>query len=299
MEDLDPDLLGSRDGQERGRPVAVEAEVGVGEVVDHHQPVLAREGHDFLEERVVHAERRRVVGNDRISILAFGHASFAVFEPGEEVVARRQRDRPQIAVGDDHRVRVDGVGGVGRQHPVARLQHREGQVGQTLLGPDGDDGFGFGVEDDAVAFAIPAADGHAQAGDAAGRRVAVVLGILRGFDQLGDDVLRGRQVGIAHAEVDDVLTAGRALVLRSLTTANIWGQALDPVEIVHPGLSFRGFGDDTRPVFECQQTDDLSRSYSAGVDVDPWRGIRFERGNSSGFRDRHGWNVTEWQTRSM
>src|SRR3989475_313653 len=54
-EDLHADVLGARHLEERRRLVTVEREVGVGEVVDDHEPVLLREGHDLLEEPAVHA----------------------------------------------------------------------------------------------------------------------------------------------------------------------------------------------------------------------------------------------------
>src|SRR2546422_6946382 len=60
-EDLDADLLRPRNLEERRWLVAVEREVGVREVVDDHQPLIAREGDDFLEERAVHAHGRRIV----------------------------------------------------------------------------------------------------------------------------------------------------------------------------------------------------------------------------------------------
>src|SRR6266571_5268075 len=56
-EELDADVLRAGHLEERGRPVAVEGEVRVGEVVDDHEPVLLRERHDLLEERAVHAHR--------------------------------------------------------------------------------------------------------------------------------------------------------------------------------------------------------------------------------------------------
>src|SRR5262249_2570517 len=49
-EDLDADLLRARHFQERGRTITVVREVRVREVVDHHEPVLARERDDALEE---------------------------------------------------------------------------------------------------------------------------------------------------------------------------------------------------------------------------------------------------------
>jgi hypothetical protein len=80
-------------------------------------------------------------------------------------------------------------------------------VGDALFGADGDDGLGLGIEVDVVAALVPVADGLAQAGQAAGERVAVGRGLLRGLDELVDDVLGRGAVGVAHAEVDDVFAA--------------------------------------------------------------------------------------------
>src|SRR5262249_52726972 len=60
-EDLDANLLGTRHAEARGRRVAVEGEVGVGEVVDDHHAMVPREVHHLHEEVAVHAHRRRVV----------------------------------------------------------------------------------------------------------------------------------------------------------------------------------------------------------------------------------------------
>ena len=109
--------------------------------------------------------------------------------------------------GDDGAEDVDGVAGIGHGDGVARVEHGEAEVGDALLGADGDDGLGLGVEVDVVAALVPVADGLAQAGQAAGERVAMGGGLLRGLDQLVDDVLGRGAVGVAHAEVDDVFAA--------------------------------------------------------------------------------------------
>ena len=55
------------------RLVAVEADLGVGEVVEHHEVVLLRERDDPLEERAVdHACVVGLCGNEMISIFGFG-----------------------------------------------------------------------------------------------------------------------------------------------------------------------------------------------------------------------------------
>jgi len=67
----------------------------------------------------------------------------------------------------------------------------------------------------------------------------VVLGILRGLDELVDDVLRRRHVRIAHAEVDDVLAPSSRLALEVVDDReDVRRQALDSVELVHGELLF-------------------------------------------------------------
>ncbi len=94
-----------------------------------------------------------------------------------------------VRSGDDRAVDMDGIAGVGHQHRVARVEDGQAQVGDALLGADGDDGLCFRVEIDVVAGLVPVADGLAQARDAAGDRVAVIGGLERRLHQLVHDVL--------------------------------------------------------------------------------------------------------------
>ena len=112
-----------------------------------------------------------------------------------------------VGAGDDRAVDVDGVAGVGDDDGVARVEDGEAEVGDALLGADGDDGLGVGIEIDVVAGLVPVGDGAAQAGQAAGDGIAMGGGLLRGLDELVDDVLGRGSVGVAHAEVDDVFAA--------------------------------------------------------------------------------------------
>src|SRR5439155_1361998 len=88
-----------------------------------------------------------------------------LLQAGEEVFARHQGHRAQVAVGDDDRVGVDGVGRVRHQHPVPRLEDGQGQVGHALLGADGGDGLGLGIQLDLVMVPIPGRDGLAEPRD--------------------------------------------------------------------------------------------------------------------------------------
>ncbi len=63
--------------------------------------------------------------------------------------------------------------------------------------------------------------------------------IPRRLDQFVHDVVRGRQVGIPHSEVDDVFASGAGLDLQLIDNAKDVGrQPLDPFELLH-GLPFR------------------------------------------------------------
>ncbi len=65
---------------------------------------------------------------------------------------------------------------------------------------------------------------------------------MRGFDdrldQLVDDMLRRRQVGIAHAEIDDIGAARSRIGLEAVHfREDIGRQALDAVKVVDHGGS--------------------------------------------------------------
>ena len=62
--------------------------------------------------------------------------------------------------------------------------------------------------------------------------------VLHGFDQLGDDMRRGRAVRIAHAEVDNIHRGGPRLGLGGVYLGkDIRGQAADAVELFGHGSS--------------------------------------------------------------
>src|SRR5687767_798623 len=167
-EDLDADLLGARDLEERRRLVAVEGEVGVGEVVHDHEPVLAGEVDDLHEEVTVHAHGGGVVREGENQELRLRPCELRrLLQPAKEVAVGRERDRSQIAVGDDHRIRVYRVRRVRHQRAVARLEHRQREMRHAFLGADGGDDFGIGVEVDRVTLAIPGGHGLAEPRDAA------------------------------------------------------------------------------------------------------------------------------------
>ena len=135
-----------------------------------------------------------------------GHGPFEAFEIA---LVRRGRHAADRRPGDDEAKGEDRVGGVGRQDDVAGFGDSRRQTGQTFLGAHGDDHLGVGIQVHAETAGVVVGLGATQAGNAARRRIAVGVGLARHFAQLVDHVRRRRQIGIAHAQVDDVL-AGRA-----------------------------------------------------------------------------------------
>jgi len=112
---------------------------------------------------------------------------------------------------------------------------------QTFLGTDGHDGLGFGIERDGVAGLIPVADGAAQARDAARDRIAMGVSASSGFHQFLHDMGWSRLIGIAHAEIDDVLAASAGLGLQLVDDVeDVRGQAFDALKVgVHGGIPDR------------------------------------------------------------
>src|SRR5262249_18523416 len=74
-EELDANFLRAGHLEERRRLVAIEREIRIGEIVDHHQSMLPGEVHDADEKIAVHAEGGRVVRERQDQELRFGQAS--------------------------------------------------------------------------------------------------------------------------------------------------------------------------------------------------------------------------------
>ena len=108
---------------------------------------------------------------------------------------------------------VDGIGGVGHQDHVAGRGDGLRHIGEAFLGAERGDDLGLGVELHAKAARVIGALRPAQPLDAARRRIAVGAGIAHRLDQLLHDMRRGRHVGIAHAEIDDVVASRAGLRL--------------------------------------------------------------------------------------
>ena len=245
--ELDRHVAGALDLEDRGGRVVVEVDLGVGEVGEHPEVVLLGEGDEILVEIEVADLRRRVgrEGDDERHGLRDGVDDGAV--EGAEIGLRVEAavveggDVAQRAAGDHEAVGVDGVAGVGDEHDVARGGDRHGEVGEALLGAEGGDHLGLGVELHAEAAGVVAGLGAAEAGDALGGGVAVGAGAADGFHKLFNDVGGRVHVGVAHAEVDDVHPLGAVAGLEAVHLGeDVGGEALDSVELFGHGRTGGG-----------------------------------------------------------
>ena len=208
-EDLDGHFFGALHLQDAGRLVAIEAEVGIGEIVNDERAVAAGHGHDLAKEIEFHAGGGGVVRKrDEDQLGWTGGGAIQVLEAIQEFRRTGYGKQAGVAFGHDHTVLMDGVCRIRRDHRIARSDHREEQVREGVLGADGDDGFCIGIEFHAIIGLVAPGDFLAQAGDAAGSRIPVVARITSGFDHFGDHHARRGAIGIAHAQIDDVLLRG-------------------------------------------------------------------------------------------
>ena len=108
------------------------------------------------------------------------------------------------------------------------IQGGQHQMRQAFLGTDSDDGFAFRVDVDLIAILVPARDRPAQARDTTGGGVAMGVFTLSDLHQLFHDMRRRRAIGVAHAQVDDVLaTAASGHLQFSGDVENVRGETID------------------------------------------------------------------------
>ena len=122
------------------------------------------------------------------------------------------------------------------EHRIASSQGGEHQVGEALLGTNRDDRFMVRIDERPVTLLVPMGNGPPQARNAPGSGVAVGIRALGHIGELGDDVRRGGPVGVAHAQVDDVLAApARRQLQFGGDIEDIGRQPIDAREAAPPG----------------------------------------------------------------
>ena len=228
--ELAADALGPLHRQEARRLVAVEADVAVGEVVDHEEAVLLRQGDDLLEERLLHHGCRRVVRVVEHQDLGPGIQAFAdPCDVGQKRVRLANVERDHVGRSQRNRVDMDRETGRGDERGVAGAEQGQAHVAEPFLRPDRGNDLVVGVEVDAEPGLVPLRDLLAQVVDPGGDAVPVVTRVVGGLAELLDDPLAGRVSGIPHPEVDhvDVLPAHPVFELVDLAE-EVRRQVADP-----------------------------------------------------------------------
>ncbi len=222
---------------DRRRFPAVEGDVGVSEVVDDDDAVLARERDHLLEEVELDTLGGGIGRKPEDHHLGLGdELADRALGLGEEVHARRHAHRADVGAGDDRPVDVDRVARIGNQHRVAAVERGEHEVREAFLGADRDDRLAVHVEIDVPAALVPLGDGAAQPRDAFRNGVTVRILALGDLDQLVHDMARRGSVGIAHREVDDVLARAASRHLQLVgDVEDVRRQALDALELEGDG----------------------------------------------------------------
>ncbi len=165
--EFDADIGGTGRGQEARGLVAVEGDIGVGEVADDGEAIFAGEFYDFVEERLLDANGRRVVRvvyddelRTRVEVLA------GVGDVGEEFFAVADFEGDDVARGEGDGIDVDREVGGGDDGGIAGAHHRQAHVAEAFFGAEAGDNFFVGVEADAEAFEVFRGDFAAEVGDA-------------------------------------------------------------------------------------------------------------------------------------
>ena len=144
------------------------------------------------------------------------------------------RNRADGTPGHQEAERVNRIGRVWNDNDVARRRDRLRHVGEAFLGAERGDDLRFRIELYAETPRVIGGLGAAQTGNPFGRRIAVGARLADGLFELLDDVRRRRQIGIAHAEIDDV---GAAIARRRLGAIDhlehVRRQAADAIKLFH------------------------------------------------------------------
>ncbi len=204
-EQLDGHVLGTRSLKQTDGLVAVEADLGVGVVVDEEQVVLLGERDSLVEVLRRGRCRGGVVGVAQEHHLGLGeHICRNVVEVGQEVVLLVHRHEVALATGEDAAGLIDGIAAAGNERVVAGIDECEEDVRDALFGADEGDDLVVGVDIDIEAVLHPLGARLAIGLRAVVAGVSVVVRLARGIRHRVYDVVRGRHVGITDTERDDV-----------------------------------------------------------------------------------------------
>ena len=101
---------------------------------------------DLFKERSIHHGGGRIVGvGDDQQLGTWPGLLCGRQQVFKEVSVRSNGNASQVPPGNDHRVWVYGIGGIGRKNHVPGADDRQDQMGKTFLGTDGDNGLFFRI----------------------------------------------------------------------------------------------------------------------------------------------------------
>ena len=222
--------------------MAVEGDVGVGEVVHEHELALAGEVDELLHQLGRRDLRRRVVRerDDHRRAARAGRRGRPPRSPSSGVGCRRagrgRRSRRRAAA------RPGGSGSSGSARPRCRRCSSSTHIrwASPSLAPIVLTTCTSGSSVDAEVARVALADGLAQVRQAAARRVAVVDGLGGGLGELLDRDRRRGDVGVAEAEVDHVAAVAPQLAFELVDRReDVRGEIVDSSEL-HRATSLGG-----------------------------------------------------------
>ena len=159
------------------------------------------------------------------------HGAFQRAEEGRIGLDRHRADGASRHEEAEH---VNGVGRIGNNDHVARGGDRLRHVGEAFFGAERGDDLRLRIELHAESARVISGLGAAQARYSPRRRIAVGTGAADGLLELLHNMRGRRQIGIAHAEVDDV---GAAIAGDGLGAVDhleyVRRQAADAVKLFH------------------------------------------------------------------
>ena len=143
-------------------------------------------------------------------------------------------NRPNHAARHQKPKGMNGIAGIGDQNHVTGRCDGLRHIGKAFFGAKGCDNLGVGIEFDAKTTVVISRLCPTQTGQTFGGGIAVGAGFADRLDHFLDHMTRRGQIGIAHAQINDI----RAIVARRCFDAidlfkHIGWQALDAMEIIH------------------------------------------------------------------
>ena len=133
---------------------------------------------------------------------------------GEKIITFLHRQMANGRAGNDETERMNRIGRIGHQYDIARIGDGLRHIGKAFLRTERGNDFRIGVKLDAKAALIITRLRLPQAGNTFRCRIAMGARITDRFHQFFDNMLRCRQIGVTHAEIDNILAIRARLRLQ-------------------------------------------------------------------------------------